>query len=268
MMQNKDSMRQSHEKGPKLSAVVVLTIAAFFFALPLISVFIFSLHGSKGGPGFSAYARILKDSRFISSFGFSMANALGAALIGFGITLPAAMHTRLRLKRLKPLIETITNLPFTVPAIVLAFGLIRLYSTPPFLFTPSPLLLTAGSAVICLPYVYRAVDAGLAPLPLAAWFEAGQSMGASATEVFFSVVLPNIKTALISAASLVFAVVMGELTLAVMLAWPAFGPYMALVGRDLAYEPAALAVLSFAMTWVSVAVFHATGSRNEKKRRT
>ena len=30
-----------------------------------------------------------------------------------------------------------------------------------------------------------------------------------------------------------------------MLAWPAFGPYMALVGRDLAYEPAALAILSF-----------------------
>jgi putative spermidine/putrescine transport system permease protein len=34
-----------------------------------------------------------------------------------------------------------------------------------------------------------------------------------------------------------------------MLAWPAFGPYMALVGRDLAFEPAALAILSFLLTW-------------------
>jgi putative spermidine/putrescine transport system permease protein len=41
----------------------------------------------------------------------------------------------------------------------------------------------------------------------------------------------------------------GELTLAVMLAWPAFGPYMALVGRNLAYEPAALSILSFLLTW-------------------
>ena len=40
-----------------------------------------------------------------------------------------------------------------------------------------------------------------------------------------------------------------SLTLAVLLAWPAFGPYMALMGRNLAYEPAALAILSFLLTW-------------------
>jgi putative spermidine/putrescine transport system permease protein len=54
---------------------------------------------------------------------------------------------------------------------------------------------------------------------------------------------------LLSAAFLTFSIVIGELTLAVMLAWPAFGPYMALVGRDLVYEPAALAILSFLLTW-------------------
>jgi len=65
----------------------------------------------------------------------------------------------------------------------------------------------------------------------------------------FKVVLPNLRVSLLSAAFLTFSIVIGELTLAVMLAWPAFGPYMALVGRDLAYEPAALAILSFLLTW-------------------
>ena len=73
----------------------------------------------------------------------------------------------------------------------------------------------------------------------------------------FSVVLPNLRTALLSAIFLTFAIVIGELTLAVLLAWPAFGPYMALVGRDLAYEPAALAILSFVLTWGFIGLIQA-----------
>jgi len=82
--------------------------------------------------------------------------------------------------------------------------------------------------------------------------EAAQSLGSGWLRLIFSVVLPNLRTALLSAAFLTFAIVMGELTLAVLLAWPAFGPYMALMGRNLAYEPAALAILSFAMTWGAI----------------
>jgi putative spermidine/putrescine transport system permease protein len=68
----------------------------------------------------------------------------------------------------------------------------------------------------------------------------------------FRVVLPTMRASLLSAAFLTFAIVVGELTLAVMLAWPAFGPYMAQEGRDLAYEPAALAIISFLLTWGSL----------------
>ena len=73
----------------------------------------------------------------------------------------------------------------------------------------------------------------------------------------FRVVIPNLRVALLSAAFLTFSIVVGELTLAVMLGWPAFGPYMAQVGRDLAYEPAALSVISFLLTWGSIALMQA-----------
>jgi len=66
------------------------------------------------------------------------------------------------------------------------------------------------------------------------------------------VIIPNLRTSLLGAGFLTFAIVLGELTLAVLLAWPAFGPYMALVGRDLAYEPAALAIVSFLLTWLFI----------------
>jgi putative spermidine/putrescine transport system permease protein len=69
------------------------------------------------------------------------------------------------------------------------------------------------------------------------------------------------RVALLSATFLTFAIVIGELTLAVMLAWPAFGPYMALMGRDLAYEPAALAILSFMLTWGLISVIQVVSRR-------
>jgi len=129
----------------------------------------------------------------------------------------------------------------------------------------SPALLVAGYVVLSFPYIFRAVDAGLRAIDLRVLTEAAQSLGARGSTTLFRVVLPNIRVSLLSAAFLTFSIVVGELTLAVMLAWPAFGPYMALVGRDLAYEPAALAVISFLLTWGSLAVIQAAsrGARGQ-----
>ncbi len=141
-----------------------------------------------------------------------------------------------------------------IPPVVLAFGLIKFYANPPLTLVSSPALLVAGYVVISFPYIYRSIDTGLTSMDLKVLTEAAQSLGAGWLSILFKVILPNLKTALLSATFLTFATVIGELTLAVLLAWPAFGPYMAHVGRDLAYEPAALAVLSFVMTWGSISL--------------
>jgi putative spermidine/putrescine transport system permease protein len=129
-----------------------------------------------------------------------------------------------------------------------------MYSRPPFVLVTSPALLIAGYVVLSFPYVFRAVDTGLRAIDLRTLTEAAQSLGSGWGRTLFRIVLPNIRAALLSAAFLTFSIVVGELTLAVMLAWPAFGPYMALVGRDLAYEPAALAIMSFLLTWGCLAL--------------
>ena len=58
-------------------------------------------------------------------------------------------------------------------AVVLVFGLIRLYSRPPLLLTSSPLLLVMGYVVLALPYMYRAVDNGLKAMDVRALTEPG-----------------------------------------------------------------------------------------------
>ena len=74
--------------------------------------------------------------------------------------------------------------------------------------------------------------------------EAAQSLGSNWLQVLFNVIIPNLRIAVLSGALICFATVIGELILGDFLVRPALGPYMVLTGRDQAYEPAALAMLS------------------------
>ncbi|HET6782110.1 MAG TPA: ABC transporter permease, partial [bacterium] len=65
--------------------------------------------------------------------------------------------------------------------------------------------------------------------------------------------------AVLSGAFLTFAIVIGEFTMASLLDRPAFGPYLQNVGANRAYEPAALAIISFAITWACMGLLQVFG---------
>jgi putative spermidine/putrescine transport system permease protein len=229
-------------------------LGCLYFFIPLLATFLFSLRRQKGILSFLAYENVFKDPNFLKSFTFSAEMAVFTILAGFALMVPTTFLIHWKFPKIRPIIETCTLLPFVIPPIVLVFGLIRLYSRPPLALVTNPVLLIAGYIVLAFPYIYRSIDTGLRSMDLKTLMEASMSLGANRTVTFFEVILPNLRTSLLSAVFLTFSIVMGELTFAVMLALPAFGPYMALVGRDLAYEPAALSIFSFFLTWVSIAL--------------
>ncbi len=139
--------------------------------------------------------------------------------------------------------------------------MIKIYRRPPLLLTPSPALLVAGYVALALPYLYRSIDAGLRAIDIKTLTEAAQSLGASPATVLFRVIAPNLRVALLSGAFLTFATVIGEYTLASLLVWPAFAPYINLVNSSKVYEPSALAVISFLLTWGSIGLIQALGAR-------
>jgi putative spermidine/putrescine transport system permease protein len=224
-------------------------LGALYFLLPLYATLVFSLRMQKGRLSFMAYQKVLSDPQFVKSFLFSAEMAALTIVISLLLIVPTAYWVHLKLPKVRPLIEIVTMLPFVIPAVVLVFGLIQMYSHPPLLFTSSPLLLVMGYTVLALPYMYRAVDNGLKAMDVRALTEAAQSLGAGWVTILARVIFPNLRVALLSGMFLTFAIVIGELTMAALLAWPALGPYMALLGQNRAYEPAALAIMSFALTW-------------------
>jgi putative spermidine/putrescine transport system permease protein len=108
--------------------------------------------------------------------------------------------------------------------------------------------------------MYRAVDAGLRAVDIRTLTEAAQSLGANWLTIIKDVILPNMRVSLLSGMFLTFAIVMGEFTFASLLSWPAFGPYIEEIGSMRAYTPQAVSIMSFAITWLSIAAIQWVGS--------
>ena len=247
---------------------VWFALGVLYFVLPLYATLDFSLRMERDKIGFKAYELAVADPVFIETFTYSVALAVATIIVSVILIVPTAYWIRLRLPEARRIVELITLLPFAIPAIILVFGLIRVYSVPlqiPFtdvtLIQPltnfkfgTNILIVAGYTVLALPYMYRSVDTGMRTVDVRTLTEAAQSLGADWFTIIVRVILPNVRTALLSGALLTFAIVIGEVVLASFLAVQSFGPYLFLLGQHKAYEPAALSFVSFLLTWMAMGI--------------
>jgi putative spermidine/putrescine transport system permease protein len=253
-------------------------LGVLYFALPLLATFEFSLSMERDAVGFKAYERAFADEEFLRTFGYSVFLATMTIIVSILLIVPTAYWIRLRLPEARRVVEFITLLPFVIPAIILVFGLIRVYSSPlnvPFteitILEPltnfkfgTNVLIIGGYMVLGLPYMYRSVDTGMRTVDVRTLTEAAQSLGANWYIIIARVILPNIRTALLSGALLTFAIVVGEVVLASFLGVPAFGPYLFLLGQHRAYEPAALTFTTFLLTWAAMGIIQlVTGGQGQ-----
>jgi putative spermidine/putrescine transport system permease protein len=243
----------------KIWAWIIIILGMLYFFLPLLATFMFSLRAKLGVLSFQSYINVFNDPKFVKSFSFSILWATLTIVVGILLFVPTAFWVRLKVPKARAAIEFITLIPFVVPVIVYTFGLVRTYSHPPLLIVNSPMLIVAAYTILSMPYMYRAVDIGLRSIDVRTLTEAAQSLGAGWGTVLFRIIIPNIRVAILNGAFLSFAIVVGELVLAQYLVKPAFAPYMATLMQNRAYEPAALAVISFALTWACMGIISFIG---------
>jgi putative spermidine/putrescine transport system permease protein len=236
-------------------AWLVFILGVLYFVLPLIGTF---LHSIRTRPDiFLAYRQVLSDPKFATGLLYSFTVGVITIIVSLLIIVPTAYWVRLKVPKLRPVVEFVTLMPFVIPPIILVFGLIRTYSSRPLQLTAtnlgSDLILVAAYVVLSFPYMYRAVDTGLAAMDVRSLTEAAQSLGSGWTRILWRVIFPNLRTALLSGAFLTLAIVIGEYTIAQFLGrTAAFGPYLSLLGRNAPYTPAAVSLISFGLTWLAM----------------
>ncbi|MEI4272131.1 ABC transporter permease subunit [Klenkia sp. LSe6-5] len=112
-----------------------------------------------------------------------------------------------------------------------------------------PWILVLVYVVLAMPFVYRVLDAGIRSVDLRTLTEAARNLGASWPRVLLGVVLPVLRTAVLNAAFLTVALVLGEFTIASILGFQTFPTWIVEISGSQPQLSVSVSVLSLLVTW-------------------
>jgi putative spermidine/putrescine transport system permease protein len=255
---------------------VVLGLAGLYFLGPVLVAFWFTVDGVDG-PSLAAYTRIFTAAGFVDSMTSSLLLGLISVAITLALMVPTMLLVHLRLPRARPYVEVFSLLPLVIPPVALVVGVRGVlgwgngseFVEVSAVFTAMqdkslPLVLALMYVVIALPFTYRSLDAGLRGSKVTILVEAALNLGARWPTVLWRVVLPALRTSLLNAGFLAFALVMGEYTIAKILIFPTFPVWLAQSGATDGQLQVALALLSLAVTWALLLIVVAVAGRTRK----
>ena len=164
------------------------------------------------------YAELARNPRFLQSLFFSLSLSMGTTLLCCLVIIPAVVAVEISLPELRKVLNLFSILPFALPPVVVAVGLLQIYSSGPLVLTGTPWILIGAWFILAYPFVYRAIYNNLAGLNLKDMLDAAQLLGASPVTSFFRIIIPNLRSGLITAILLSFSFLLGEFVFASMLA--------------------------------------------------
>lgn len=212
-------MKKKHKKknilpGFGLSMGITTMYISLFVLIPLSMVFI-----ESSELGWSKFWQVVTTDRMIHAYKISFGTAFVAAFLNgiFGFMI-AWVLVRYSFPG-KRLIDGIIDLPFALPTAVAGIALTTLYAQDGWLgkffseigikVSFTPLGITIALMFIGLPFVVRMVQPVLESMEREVE-EAASSLGATKSQIFRKVIVPEVLPALLAGFSLAFARGLGE----------------------------------------------------------
>jgi ABC-type spermidine/putrescine transport system permease subunit II len=271
---------QGRRRRPAFSRAVILLVCGIYFIVPLAAAFWFSIEDKvHGGVQFGAYAHVFSAVGFSDAFTLSIKLSVWTVLLSLLLMVPTMLLMALRAPRFRPVIETLCLLPLVIPpvvlvagvGVVLAWGPDQLSGTPiqSFLNTiqsgSTPWVLILEYVILTLPFTYRALDAGIRSVDVHTLTEAGRNLGASWFTVTLRILLPSLRTAVLNAAFLSFALTFGEYTIASILQYQPFAVFIVNAGQTEGQLSTSLSLLSLLITWLLLLLISLLGGRSSRR---
>lgn len=256
----------------------VLAVLGLYFIIPIAASVWFTVR-ERDGLSLETYAEIPSAEGFTEAFTRSLAIAGLTVVLALLLMVPTVVLVNLRLPRLRTTVELLTLMPLVLPPIALVVGVRSVLAWAPDYFLNTPLaeaffalqeptlpwILVFVYVILALPFVYRALDAGVRGADLRTLTEAARNLGASWPRVLVSVVLPVLRTSVLNASFLTFALVMGEYTVAVILGFETFPTWIVRISGSQPQLSVAVSVLSLVVTWMLLLLISALDRRRGTK---
>ncbi|MEO8229677.1 MAG: ABC transporter permease [Chloroflexota bacterium] len=198
--------------GGRLGGVLTRTVALVGFVLiyaPFVVIVVLSFNDSPAATlpfkGFSLrwYERLLGNDAIIAAFGNTL--LVGAIATIVSTTLGTVIALSLRRARFpgRSLYEFVLSLPFLLPEVIVGVATLSFLLLAGIRLSLGTIIL--AHILVTLVVAERTVAVRLAQIP-ASLEEASRDLGRSPIQTFFLITLPNLRSALIAAALLVFTV--------------------------------------------------------------
>ena len=204
-----------------------LIAMALYFAVPMLAMARFAFQNVPmallspekflTGWSLSGLWTAVTDPEILAATKTSALLVMFAIALNLALLLPLAIVTEVRSPSLRPILGAITLLPWVIPPIALVVGVAATFRATVPWFLASDFSLVPFYALWAMPFTYRALDAGLRAISARTLYEAARSMGASLATTIFRVIVPNIAAAIVAAAALTAAMVLGEIAFASLL---------------------------------------------------
>ncbi len=260
----------------RLAPNAVLVVSAVFFVAPLLTLARYALQNVPtillgwttlfDKWSLKGLTAAFSEDGFTDALTLSLKLAAGTVLLTLLLLLPTAIWVHLRIPKARSLVEFLTVLPYMIPAIALVAGILIIKPHARW-FLNSDLSLIPFYVILALPFTYRSIDAGLKAIDLRTLFDASRSLGAGWTATVRRVIIPNLRTSIISASFLTAAVVIGEYTLANLLLIQSLPPFQEQFTQREPQAGYGLNLLALLATTLLFALISVATRRRHPKRR-
>ena len=233
---------------------IILVLAGVYFLIPLYAALRFA--------GIASFGQVVHQTGFSDALILSLKLAVITTVLTLALMVPTTVYVHLRLPRLRRLLESVTILPIVIPPVVLIAGVLQV---APAYLKSTPYLLGLIYVILAMPFAYRSLDAGLRALDLRTLVDASNSLGAGWRSTLWRVILPNLRTALMSATVLTAALVLGEFTMASLDLYQTFPVWIVAFDQTSGPVSTAASLLALFLTWVFLLLIVTVGSRRARR---
>lgn len=239
--------------------VAILVIAAILFAVPILASAVFGFSRPGQGVTLAPLTEVIAGGRFWPQLTRSLVLAVLATACSLLLLVPTLLWLHLKLPRALGLAEALSVLPMVIPAVSLVNGANLAFRATVPAFLTSWYSLVPFYVVLSMPLVYRALDAGMRALDLRTLTSAAASLGAGRARTLIAIILPNMRSALLTATMLSTTMALGEFAVAQLLLHSTFPVFLAELGRTQPRSAAAFSFLTVLASWLLLALFTRAG---------
>lgn len=262
----KSAVAGTKSPGLAITRYLIIIVLMLFYFIPLIATAMFGF--SLPGVPFTmeSLTTAVGTNQGMSSVVLTLVLSVLTVLCSLVLLVPTLLFLYLRSPKLLSIAEGISIIPFIIPPVALVSGANTFFRQVWPSFLVSSFSLIPFYVVLSLPLVYRSLDAGFRAIDVRTLWSASQSLGASALTTVFRVILPNLRTALLSASLLCLALCLGEYAVASLLLHRTFPVFTVTIGSSQPRGAAALSFITIIVTWGLLVLVSAASSFNSKKR--